>query len=167
MNFHRQVAAAVLLTVGVAGCAGTGDAPPRAPVMGLVTLDGELLNTGVIRFVPADGTTGPQTTAVIDRGLFTLPAEQGPIVGTHRVEIVSTDTGGLAMDDEQALATARGADPTLSDLWWLSASTALAATPEDPAAALAHLDRARSGSSSSGRRRSRDHRHSQGRGSGS
>lgn len=104
---HRSrlgVVPVLLAAAGVAGCAGTsGNVPPRAPVMGLVTLDGELLEQGVIRFVPTQGTTGPQTTATIDRGLFTLPAAQGPIVGTHRIEIVSTDTGGLALDDEQAL----------------------------------------------------------------
>jgi hypothetical protein len=71
--------------------------------MGLVTLDGELLEQGVIRFVPTEETSGPQTTARIDRGIFVLPAEFGPVVGTHRVEIHSTDTGGLAMDDEAAL----------------------------------------------------------------
>jgi hypothetical protein len=103
MLYFRTHIAAALLSFGLVGCAGTGDAPPRAPVMGLVTLDGELLETGVIRFVPAQGTTGPQTTAVIDRGMFTLPVEHGPIVGTHRVEIDSTDTAGLAMDDERAL----------------------------------------------------------------
>lgn len=71
--------------------------------MGTVTLDGELLETGVIRFVPAEGTTGPKTTAVIQGGVFTLPADHGPLVGRHRIEIESTDTGGLAMDDEHAL----------------------------------------------------------------
>lgn len=107
------VATALLAAAGLVGCTGTSiERPPRAPVMGLITLDGELLEQGVIRFVPAEGTTGPQTSAVIDRGLFTLPAEHGPIVGTHRIEIVSTDTGGLAMDDEQALARLSAAPQT-------------------------------------------------------
>jgi hypothetical protein len=89
--------------------AGTGcghaakDAPQRAPVMGMVTLDGELLEQGAIRFIPTGGTSGPQTTAVIDRGLFRLPKDFGPVIGRHRVEIQSSDTGGFAMDDEQAL----------------------------------------------------------------
>lgn len=100
------LAASVLL----AGCASTSsEAPDRAPVMGLVTLDGELLEQGVIRFIPTEGTSGPQTTAVIDRGMFTLPAEYGPVVGRHRVEIKSTDRGGLAMDDEEALARLQAA----------------------------------------------------------
>jgi hypothetical protein len=98
------VVCGLLAVAGASGCAGTsGHAPPRAPVMGFVTLDGELLEQGVIRFVPTEGTTGPKTTALIDRGMFVLPADHGPVVGTHRVEILSTDTGGLAMDDEQAL----------------------------------------------------------------
>jgi len=96
----------VLFLVGtiLTGCSSRStDAPfERAPVMGTVTLDGELLEAGVVRFIPTDGTTGPQTTAVVERGLFTLPADFGPVVGTHRVEIESLDTGGLAMDDEQA-----------------------------------------------------------------
>lgn len=87
------------------GCGGSpAEAPPaRAAVMGTVTLDGDLLHQGVIRFVPTNGTHGPQATAVIDDGVFILPVEFGPVVGTNRIEIESTDTGGLAMDDEQAL----------------------------------------------------------------
>ena len=112
MNSERLLAQPSLMSAGLvllaaclAGCSGsaTEEPPLRAAVMGTVTLDGDLLETGVIRFVPTEGTTGPQTTAVIEGGVFTLPAEHGPLVGRHRIEIESTDTGGLAMDDEHAL----------------------------------------------------------------
>ena len=110
MRFAKRFGrgAAVCLSLFVAGClSGCGraveDEPVRAAVMGTVTLDGDLLHRGVIRFVPSDGTHGPQATATIDDGIFTLPAEFGPVVGTHRVEIQSTDDGGFAWDDENAL----------------------------------------------------------------
>ncbi len=94
----------LLSVITVCGCGGSSrDQLPRASIAGTVTRDGSPLTTGVIRFVPTAGTSGPQTTAVITDGKFSLPAEQGPVVGNHRVEIESTDTGGLVMDDEQTL----------------------------------------------------------------
>lgn len=94
----------ILASVGLCGCSSVSDAPfERADVSGTVTLDGELLDEGFVRFVPIEGTTGPKVTAPIDRGLFILPPELGPVIGRHRVEIESTDDGGLAMDDEEAL----------------------------------------------------------------
>lgn len=100
----RGAALLLMFAFLLCGCGrSTRDALPRASVAGSVTLDGTPLAAGVIRFVPADGTTGPQTTAVIKDGLFSLPTDLGPIVGNHCVEIESTDTGGLAMDDETGL----------------------------------------------------------------
>lgn len=99
--FTLSLAVAVLTA---AGCgAGPDDAPLRAPVTGTVTLDNQPLPSGVIRFVPEGTTTGPQASASITDGTFQLPEELGPVVGSHRVEIESTDDGGLAFDDEEAV----------------------------------------------------------------
>jgi hypothetical protein len=68
-----------------------------------VTLDGRPLTQGVIRFVPAEGTAGPQASVEIAGGMFSVDDTHGPVVGQHRVEIVSTDNGGFAMDDETAV----------------------------------------------------------------
>ena len=86
------------------GCGGSDEQElPRAAVSGTVQLDDKPLSKGVIRFVPAEGTQGPKASATISEGKFSLEAEQGPIVGTHRIEIQSTDNGGYAWDDEEAL----------------------------------------------------------------
>ncbi|MEM7557861.1 MAG: hypothetical protein AAF394_01935, partial [Planctomycetota bacterium] len=85
----------VLACVLLAGCGGT-DGPPRAAVEGTVTLDGKPLATGMVRFVPKDGTPGQKVSVSIEAGKFSVSAEHGPAVGKHRVEIESSDTGGLA-----------------------------------------------------------------------
>ena len=98
------VSMALCLSSAFCGCGSeTGATLNRAGVAGTVTLDGVPLKAGVIRFVPQDGTAGPKTTASIADGAFSLPDELGPVIGNHRIEIESTDFGGLAMDDEEAI----------------------------------------------------------------
>ncbi|MCA9075217.1 MAG: hypothetical protein KDA93_09310 [Planctomycetaceae bacterium] len=95
------------LLMGVAGCGGDNEGPPRATAQGTVRLDGKPLGEGVIRFVPTRETKGPKTTLPIRDGHFEAPAWAGPLVGQHRVEIESTDDGGFALDDEQAIVQLR------------------------------------------------------------
>lgn len=76
----------------------------RAAVSGQVTLDGQPLDKGIVRFVPIEGTLGQKLSASVESGRFQLPASKGPAIGTHRVEIESSDTGGLEMDDEDAIS---------------------------------------------------------------
>lgn len=73
-------------------------------VSGTVTLDGQPLENGVIRFVPASDVKGPKASVAIIGGRFAIPTDAGPVPGLHRVEIESTDHGGIAPDDETALA---------------------------------------------------------------
>lgn len=105
MNNRHSMPIRKLCSLGcillLAGCGGgSDDSPPRAAVKGTVLLDDAPLPAGIIRFVPKDETPGPKLSAPITGGEFALPAELGPWVGTHRVEIESTDHGGLAPDDE-------------------------------------------------------------------
>jgi len=87
------------------GCGGkTG--PVRAAVEGTVTLDGRGLAAGVIRFVPAEGNSGPAAGTVIKDGAYKLAEGEGPIIGRQRVEIEATDHLGFEADDERAYATA-------------------------------------------------------------
>jgi hypothetical protein len=65
--------------LAAAGCA---DGSKTGEVNGEVTLDGKLLDEGVVRFVPVDGKT-TTASALIANGKFT---EKVP-VGKHRVEI--------------------------------------------------------------------------------
>lgn len=88
----------------LAGCGGgTDSSPPRAAVSGTVTLDSQPLKKGVVNFIPTGDTEGPMTTAPIEEGNYSLSEEFGPLVGTHRLEIESRDSGGVAMDDEKAI----------------------------------------------------------------
>ena len=91
--------AVVLLLVG---CGSKPEGPLRASVTGSVTLDGEPLKAGVVRFQPVEETSGPQTSINIVDGKFDVDEQSGPVVGQHRVEIESSDDGGYAMDDEEA-----------------------------------------------------------------
>lgn len=103
----------LLLACTLLGC-GSQQATPTAAVSGTVTLDGKDLSSGVIRFVPIDGTPGKKTSISIDNGRFDTAAEWGPPTGNHRIEIESRDTGGFAMDDEEAIELLRkkGKRPT-------------------------------------------------------
>ncbi|MFI4876616.1 MAG: hypothetical protein ACIALR_14800 [Blastopirellula sp. JB062] len=103
MNIDRMrcgwAVAAVLCLVG---CSQSGDSFDRADVKGVVLLDGEPLEQGSIYFVPIQGTSGPKSFAAITNGEFSAEGEHGPLVGSHRVEVRSTDDGGIAADDEEA-----------------------------------------------------------------
>ena len=75
-------ALAALLAVAV-GCGG----PHRGAVTGEVTLDGQPIEGGQISFIPTDGTTGQPAWGKIEGGRYSIPAAEGPAVGTSRVEI--------------------------------------------------------------------------------
>lgn len=83
------------------GCGASAESDiPRAAVEGKVRVDGQPLAVGLIRFVPAQGTAGPKISAKISDGAFSAPAEAGPPVGSHRVEIESLNAS-LAVGDEE------------------------------------------------------------------
>ena len=77
----------LLLVACILGCSGrTG--PERAIVSGSVTYDGQPVDDGMIRFVPAEGTKAPVSGAVIKAGRYTVDSHGGVPVGTRRVEIL-------------------------------------------------------------------------------
>jgi len=77
-----------LAAIGVSGCSGGNKGPARAPVQGTITLDGQPLQNALVRFVPQAPTTGPAAMTSVEEGKFELPLKYGPLVGSHRVEIV-------------------------------------------------------------------------------
>lgn len=97
----------LLLAGFTVGCAEDPQGPERAAVSGTVRLNGAPLSQGIIRFVPTDGTQGPKVSLPIQDGQFAADTDHGPVAGTNRVEIQSTDDGGLAMDDEEAVEELR------------------------------------------------------------
>ncbi len=84
----------------VPGCGGGKGG--RASLYGTVKFDGKPVENGSIAFIPAEGVVGPSTGASIENGKYQTPAEQGPVVGKHRVEITAmrstgkTDVKGVA-----------------------------------------------------------------------
>jgi hypothetical protein len=94
---------AVGLVVVMSGC---GGAPqfPRAAVRGNVSIAGQPLVSGIVRFSPADG-KGPAVVAMISNGSYSLTAKEGPVVGENIVEIDGSPVlPGMELDDEAAYA---------------------------------------------------------------
>ena len=71
------------------GCSGSDLSYDKAAVHGTVTVNGEPLSSGKIRFIPLVDTVSKLTVADIVDGNYEFDAENGPGVGEHRVEIIS------------------------------------------------------------------------------
>jgi hypothetical protein len=78
-----------LLPALVAGVGCSGDSN-RAAVSGKVTLDGLPVEQGRITFIPSEGNQGATAGAVILNGAYHVPASNGVVIGTNRVEIHAT-----------------------------------------------------------------------------
>jgi hypothetical protein len=72
---------------GLAGCGGSSTGPQRLAVSGAVTIAGQPVAEGSVKFVPSSGTTGPVAAAMIREGRYSLPAAEGPVGGRHEVVI--------------------------------------------------------------------------------
>jgi hypothetical protein len=86
-----------LVVVSMPGCAG-GDG--AADVSGEVTLDGKLIDEGVIHFMPTDGKSWTAST-FIREGRFQTRAPRGK----HRVEISSVQARPLRLGQDADSAT--------------------------------------------------------------
>ncbi|WP_417392565.1 hypothetical protein [Gimesia sp.] len=104
----KLLSLALCVSFLLAGC-GSEQEFSRASVRGIVKLDGDPLSEGVIRFIPTGDNKGPQASVTIHQGIFSIEEDFGPVVGTNRIEIISTDNGGFAPDDEQALEKMKAA----------------------------------------------------------
>jgi len=75
-----------MLALAAVGCGARGDALPREPISGTVTLDGAPLKSGSILFEPtAQGAVS--SGGMIADGSFRVSRNDGPIPGTYRVMI--------------------------------------------------------------------------------
>jgi hypothetical protein len=77
----------LLLIIVSAGCAARTKGPVRVAVQGQVTIDGEPLETGLIKFIPSGVTKGPVAVLPIKKGIYKCNPSEGPVQGAHRVEI--------------------------------------------------------------------------------
>jgi len=96
-------ALSVLAVLLNSGCS-DDDGPRRMPVSGSVTVDSQPLNSGVIRFIPAGESAGPGAMAKIVDGDFRFTTQNGPVCGSHRVEVEVVDHLNFEIDDERAFA---------------------------------------------------------------
>ena len=80
-----EVKGLIFIVLALAGCDGSG--ANRAEVHGTVTTDDQPIQSGTVRFIPTEGTTGPSTGGAIENGKYRLDSASGPVVGRHRVEI--------------------------------------------------------------------------------
>jgi hypothetical protein len=73
------------------GCGGESG-PPRLPVSGRVTLDGQPLSSGAVTLIPTED--GPVVGGTIQEGSFAVDRSEGPSPGTCKVEITSVRPTG-------------------------------------------------------------------------
>ena len=63
-------------------------------VHGTVTIGGEKAQSGQVRFVPVEGTSGPANAAPIVDGQYRIDGRGGVVVGKYRVEVTATKKTG-------------------------------------------------------------------------
>ena len=84
-----------MVAMGLSGCNRT----ERLPLEGRVTLDGQPLPKGYVRFSPAPGTPGPTAGGEIIDGKFLIAPDGGPLAGKFRVEITAMRLTGRRVLD--------------------------------------------------------------------
>jgi hypothetical protein len=94
-----------LALLAVAGC-GAGGGLKTKVVHGTVTVGGEKVDTGEVRFVPIDGTKGPTSVAAIVDGEYRIEARGGVPVGKHRVEVDARRKTGRQVEQNNGFETA-------------------------------------------------------------
>lgn len=75
----------IALTLILSGCGGP-QGPKRVAITGNVTREGQPVDNGNIQFTPTGG--GPMAMSNIADGVYKFTAENGPVAGTHKVQIV-------------------------------------------------------------------------------
>ncbi len=90
MSISRLLSSVLFLTLlAICGCGGG-----RAGISGKVTLDGEPIENGLIRFIPIEGTNAPSGGSAITNGAYQVPVDKGLMAGKYRVEITGRGTTG-------------------------------------------------------------------------
>ncbi|QDU82395.1 hypothetical protein Pla110_41500 [Polystyrenella longa] len=71
----------------VVGCGGESLPRDRVPVSGSVKIGNNYVDHATIVFIPVEPEDGPSASAVIEKGLFALSEDRGPLEGKLRAEI--------------------------------------------------------------------------------
>jgi hypothetical protein len=82
----RQRTSLAIILLAALGCGQTSDLD-KVVVRGTVTLDGQPIPNGELRFIPTNGTKGPISGGPIKDGAYVAQGRGGVPVGEHRVEI--------------------------------------------------------------------------------
>jgi hypothetical protein len=90
----------VAAAIGLIGCNRGPASPTRGKLEGRVTLNGQPVAAGRIRFMAIDP-NGMNVAAEIKDGQFSVPADQGPTKGKYRVEfsVLSSTKRRIPNDD--------------------------------------------------------------------
>lgn len=89
---RNPIGSLAVILICCLGCGGSSG-PERANVSGQVTFNGQPVEKGVIAFVPDGSTVGPTSGAIIENGRYRTQSGGGPVLGSHRVEIVAHRPG--------------------------------------------------------------------------
>ena len=79
-------AATFAVVVGLLAAATAGCRPAPVAIQGVITLDGEPLDQAAIQFIPS--ANRKKTGCAVHQGKYELPAENGLLPGTYRVDIL-------------------------------------------------------------------------------
>ena len=85
----------VLGVAAASGCGG-GDDLARVAISGSVTISGEPVPNGVVRFAPVEGTNGPMASSMITDGRYQVPRDQGPVAGNYEARVHAYDDPNTA-----------------------------------------------------------------------
>jgi hypothetical protein len=103
LRITRLVFCAMLAAVCLPLLAGCGPEGSTKIVYGTVTYDGQPVETGKVRFVPIDGTSGPASMSPISNGEFRIEARGGVPIGRHRVEVDARQRTGRKVEGWRGL----------------------------------------------------------------
>jgi len=95
----------------VLGCGDTR----RETVRGTVTLDGQPLKAGAIRFLPMENTDGPSAGSKIVDGQFEVPKDKGVFAGKFKVQITARRPARTPTRDPATGEMVRGFEQYLPD----------------------------------------------------
>lgn len=125
-NATRQfwLLASSLVLILLSGCGGDG-APPRYPVSGKVTYQGQPVPEGIVNFIKVGG--GPEAATLNADGLFDFKTIEGLPAGDYLVFIIPPETQITPPTPDRPNAPAKQF-PNIPKKYRLAASSELTAT---------------------------------------
>lgn len=92
----------IFLLLTVMGCGPGDDGLDRQAVSGKITLDGQPLAQGVIRFQPESSDATTEVSAPITDGSYSFTSSTGPVPGTYKIGISSAQDPQFVIPEGQS-----------------------------------------------------------------